>query len=99
MAIVNLRGRTDVGSTFLTVFDRYAQNLRDADCRLMLSGVSEHSLDTFETTGIIKTIGRNNVFKATDRAFESLLEALSAAEEWLEAEATLEVTEDVDVTD
>ncbi len=84
---MNLRGRTDVGSTFLTVLDRYAQDLRDADCRLMLSGVSEHSLDTFDATGIIKTIGRNNVFKATDRPAESMLEALAAAEKWLEETA------------
>ncbi len=84
VAIVNLRGRTEMGSTILTTLQRYAQNMRNANCRLMLTGVSEHTLDEFETTGIIKTFGRRNVFKATERAGESTLEALSAAEEWLE---------------
>ena len=94
MAIVNLRGRTELGTTILTVLERYAQNLRDADCRLMLTGVSEHILDEFETTGIIKTFGRKNVFKATDRAGESMLEALSAAEAWLEEAEPEPVAED-----
>jgi hypothetical protein len=56
----------------------------------MLSGVGEHILDEFEKTGLIKTFGRRNVFKATDRAGESTLEALAAAEQWLEDNADIQ---------
>jgi len=36
---------------------------------------------------LIKTFGRDNVFKATDRAGESLLAALAVGEKWLEEPA------------
>ena len=80
-----LRGRTELGSTILTVLERYAQNLRDADCRLMLTGVSEHILDDVRDNRHHQNIWPERTFsRATDRAGESMLEALSAAEEWLE---------------
>jgi SulP family sulfate permease len=80
---LRLRGRTDLGSTVLNVLARYAEELQEANCRLMLAGVGQHNLDEFEKTGLIKTFGRENVFKATDRAGESLLDALAVAEKWL----------------
>jgi SulP family sulfate permease len=91
VVILNLRGRIDLGSTFLTVLSRYAENLRQADCRLMLVGVGDHSLDEFEKTGLIKTFGRENIFKATDRPGEAMYEALSAAEKWVEEVAQVPV--------
>ena len=57
--------------------------MQEANCRLMLAGVGEHNLDEFEKTGLIKTFGRENDFKATDKAGESLLDALAVAEKWL----------------
>ena len=83
LVILRLRGRTDMGSTVLNVMARYTENLQQANCRLMLAGVGEHNLDEFEKTGLINTFGRENVFKATDRAGESLLAALAVAEKWL----------------
>jgi SulP family sulfate permease len=90
VVILRLRGRTDLGSTVLTVMGRYADGLREVNSRLMLSGVGEHTLDEFEKTGLIKTFGRGNVFKATDRAGESTLAALAAAEQWLADSAVIQ---------
>ena len=69
---------------------RYADGLREVNSRLMLSGVGEHTLDEFEKTGLIKTFGRRNVYKATDRAGESTLAALAAAEQWLADNAVIQ---------
>jgi hypothetical protein len=63
---------------------RYAETLREADCRLMFAGVSDQGIDELEKTGVVKAIGRENVFKATDRPGESTLAALGAAEKWIE---------------
>lgn len=81
--ILGLRGRPDLGSTVLNVLSRYAESLQAANCRLMLCGVGDHSLDQLENTGLIKIFGRDNVFKATERAGESALAALAAAEKWM----------------
>ncbi|UCC54266.1 MAG: sodium-independent anion transporter, partial [Anaerolineaceae bacterium] len=96
LVILRLRGRTDLGSTVLNVLADYAEELQEANCRLMLAGVGQHNLDEFEKTGLIKTFGRKNVFKATDRAGESLLAALGEGEKWLEdtAEGQPEETKD-----
>ena len=69
--------------------------MQEANGRLMLSGVGEHILDEFEKTGLIKTFGRKNVFKATDRAGESLLAALGEGEKWLEETAEDEPDETI----
>jgi SulP family sulfate permease len=87
LVILRLRGRTDLGSTVLNVLAGYAEKLQEANCRMMLAGVGQHNLDEFEKTGLIKTFGRDNVFKATDRAGESLLAALAVGEKWLEEPA------------
>jgi SulP family sulfate permease len=93
LVILRLRGRADLGSTVLNVLARYAEQLQGANCRLMLAGVGEHNLDEFEKTGLIKTFGRDNVFKATDRAGESLLDALAVAEKWLAETADVDSDE------
>ena len=84
-----------MGSTVLNLLAGYAEKLQEAHCRLMLACVGQHNLDEFEKTGLIKTFGRKNVFKATDRAFESLLEALAEGEKWLEETAEDEPDETI----
>ena len=50
---------------------------------LMLAEVSRFSKGVIEQTGQIRIYGRENVFNATDRFGESILEARHAAEKWL----------------
>ena len=47
------------------------------------AAVDEHNLDEFEKTGLINKFGRENVFKATERAGQSTLDALKEAEKWM----------------
>lgn len=83
VVIINFRGRTDLGITFMTVLTRYAEELRDHDCRLILAGVGDHTARELEKTGVIKVFGRDNIFRATERVGESTLEAFHEAERWL----------------
>ncbi len=80
---INLRGKSEVGSTFVTVLQRYCATLRARDCRLMLVGVDPHVRDQFEKTGILSMIGEENVFVATPQLGEALNRAVAAANEWL----------------
>ncbi len=82
--VLNFRGHTDFGSTFLTVLKRYALELRARNSRLILSGVGRQSLAELEKTGLINLFERHNIFIATDRIGESLFAAHADAEAWLE---------------
>ena len=82
VVIVRLRGRVDIGSTFLGVLRRFRIAILAVDGRLMIAGVGEELRDQMERTGFLDALGRENVFAATPVLTESLSEALKAAERW-----------------
>ena len=79
-----LRGRSEIGSTFVTVLQRYAQVLQDHDSKLMLVGVDPAVRDQLAQTGVLKLIGEENVFVATPQIGEALNQAVAAATTWLD---------------
>lgn len=81
--ILALRGQNEVGSTFLNVLTRYAEQLAGRDSVMMLAGVEPSVLTQMERTGVLHTIGRKNVFPASDGVGEALLQAVETAEAWI----------------
>lgn len=81
--ILNLRGRDDLGYTFLEVLQRYASDLQQHDCRLLLAEVSEQTRTQLEYTGYILIFGRDNIFDAGGRLHASLLDAYDRAQKWV----------------
>lgn len=81
-----MRGRKEVGSTFLGIIDRYARRLRERGGRLMLVGVSERVLWQLERTRLLRRLGPENVFPATPVIGEPLIEAYRTARAWLDGE-------------
>jgi SulP family sulfate permease len=86
VVILNLRGYTDLGSTFLLVMKRYAEKLHEHNCRFMMAGVGERLMEELENSGLIRVFGRSNVFRATERRQESTLEAYDLAQEWIQGQ-------------
>ena len=86
VVILALRGKKDVGSTFLQVVTRYARGLQRRNSKLMLVGIAPSVLEQMERTGILRTIGRQNVFMATEGVGQALLQAVDAAEGWIAAQ-------------
>jgi SulP family sulfate permease len=82
VVILWLRGRAELGSTFLGVLDRYAEELHAQESKLMLAGIGRFSKGVIEQTGQIKVYGRENVFEATEVVGESIVEAYHAADKW-----------------
>jgi SulP family sulfate permease len=78
-----LRGRSEIGSTFVTVLQRYARVLQDRDSKLMLVGVDPAVRDQLARTGVLELIGEENVFLATPQIGEALNQAVAAATTWL----------------
>jgi SulP family sulfate permease len=81
--ILVLRGEIELGSTFLEVIARYAEALRRQDSRLMLAGVAPSVKLQLERTGLLRTLGRENIFLVDERVGQSLQEAVDAAESWI----------------
>lgn len=80
VVIVSLRGKEDLGSTFITVMTRYASRMRDAGCTVMLAGVSDGVARQLEKTGAESVLGRDNVFPATAALTQSTRQAMDAAQ-------------------
>ena len=83
--ILSLRTRSELGSTFLGVIQRYAKGLAEHDSRLLLAAVSQESRNQFKQVGLLDDIGRENVFLDTEIVGESIHEALDEATAWLES--------------
>ncbi len=91
--IINLRKSSDLGSTFLKVLDRYAADLEAHDSVLMLAGVLPEVVAQFEKTGLMRKIGRENVFVEGAVIGQSVLAAWDKAEVWVAEEAQRRVAE------
>jgi sulfate permease, SulP family len=92
--ILALRGQTEVGSTFLNVLTRYAEQLAGRDSLLMLAGVEPYVLTQMERTGVLHAIGRKNIFPASEGVGEALLQAMEAGEAWIAAQGEGEAIKD-----
>ena len=80
---INLRGKSEIGSTFVTVLQRYSQALQARQGKLMLVGVDPLVRDQLAKTGVLTLIGDENVFVATPQIGEALNQAVAAANAWL----------------
>jgi SulP family sulfate permease len=80
---INLRGKSEIGSTFVTVLQRYSQALQARQGKLMLVGVDPLVRDQLAKTGVLRLIGEENVFVATPQLGEALNHAVAAANAWL----------------
>ena len=87
MVAINLRGKSEIGSTFISVLQRYARSLQARQGRLMLVGVDPLVREQLAKTGVLTLIGDENVFLATPQLGEALNQAVAAAHAWLKPAA------------
>lgn len=83
VVILVMRGRQEVGSTFLEVVKRYTDTLHQQGSKLMLTGIDPHIKEQFERTGIIHSIGTENIFLLDANIGMALQDAVDAAELWI----------------
>jgi SulP family sulfate permease len=81
--VLRLRGRTDVGSTFLGVMERYRREIESVGGILLLAGVGPALREQLERTGTLAAIGAERVCDAQETLTASLGVAVTSAEEWL----------------
>jgi SulP family sulfate permease len=88
---IGLRGKQEIGSTFISVLQRYTQALHAHDSKLMLIGVDPAVREQLAKTGVLALIGEENVFLATPQIGGAMNQAIVAAHAWLDKPAVLPV--------
>jgi SulP family sulfate permease len=83
VVILGLRGRNELGSTFIKLLERYASELGARNSKLMLAGVDPLVIEQLTKTSITDTIPLTDIFPATPILGESMQRAQASAEEWL----------------
>ncbi|MDX2231569.1 MAG: SulP family inorganic anion transporter [Leptolyngbyaceae cyanobacterium bins.349] len=83
VVILGLRGRIELGSTFIKLLERYASELGTRNSKLMLAGVAPAVVKQLAKTHITDTIPLTDIFPATSILGESVQQAQAAAEAWL----------------
>ena len=85
VVILRLRGRSDLGTTFMDVLRRYAEGLAAVDSKLVLVATNDTIEEQIGVAGITDVIGLENVYRGSERVGASLERAQADAVAWVEA--------------
>jgi SulP family sulfate permease len=83
VVIFLMRGHDELGSTMMTVLDRYARSVQMNDGLVMFAGVSEDIRVQMERTGLLRLVGEENTFLAHEQWGIAANDAIAKAEAWL----------------
>lgn len=84
VVIFNMRGRKEVGSSFIKVMKKYSESLDSKNSKMMLVGISDSVYEQLERTGILNYMGKEDIFKENRILGESLNNAWDEAEKWIQ---------------
>ena len=85
VVILRLRGRSDLGTSFMDVLRRYAEALVAADSRLMIVSANDRIIEQLAVTGITEVIGADSVYPGDERVGATVERASADAQVWVEA--------------
>lgn len=85
VVILRLRGRSDLGATFMDVLFRYGQALAAIDSKLMIVSADERILEQLTVTGITDLIGADNIYPGDERVGATIKRASADAATWVDA--------------
>ena len=84
VVILRLRGRSDLGTTFMDVLYRYAEALRRADSKLVLVSGSERVHEQLAVTRVTSVVGEQNIYMSGEWVGKTLDQAYRDARAWVE---------------
>lgn len=83
VVILRLRGKSDLGSTFMEVVLRYATSLLEVNSKLMLAYQSDRVHDQLQATGVADLLGEENIYESDEWLGATVTRAYRDAEEWI----------------
>jgi SulP family sulfate permease len=84
VVILRLRGRSDLGTTFMDVLARYAEDLGAVGSKLVLVSADEQLIDQFDVTGVTAAVGEDNIYPTDERVGATVARAAAEADEWID---------------
>jgi SulP family sulfate permease len=84
VVILRLRGRHDLGATFMKVLARYSAALDTVGSKMMLVSTDTELEDQLEVTGVAESVGRENIYSGSERLGAALGQAYANAKTWVE---------------
>jgi SulP family sulfate permease len=91
VVILRLRGRSSLGATLIEVLAKYSGELRAANGRLYLSGLSKRAQTRIEQSQRLRLTGPVHAYEATSLLGESTRRAMQDADAWLVSQTQDEV--------
>ncbi|HET8930443.1 MAG TPA: SulP family inorganic anion transporter [Acidimicrobiales bacterium] len=85
VVLLRLRGRSDLGVTFIEVLRRYSHALQQVGSRLMIVSVGEKVLAELAATGGIDDIGDLSIYRERARVGSATERAQAEARAWVDA--------------
>jgi SulP family sulfate permease len=84
VVVLRLRGRTDLGSTFMDVLLRYAEALRDHDSKLVLVSADENIHEQLAVGRVTSVVGSQNIYTSDEWVGRTFKQAYRDAVKWVE---------------
>jgi SulP family sulfate permease len=84
VVILRLRGRSDLGSTFLEVLERYAVSLAAAGSKLVVVSGDEKLNAQLDVTGVTRVIGPENIYTSDEWLGATVRRAYADAVDWVD---------------
>ena len=85
VVVLRLRGRTDLGSTFMDVLLRYAEALREHESKLMLISADENIHEQLAVARVTSVVGSQNIYTSDEWVGRTFKQAHRDAAEWVDA--------------
>jgi sulfate permease, SulP family len=84
VVILRLRGRTDLGTTFMDVLHRYAQALAATGSKLVIVSASQRIQEQLRVTGVTGLVAPDDIYTGDERVGATLKRAYADAVTWIE---------------
>ncbi|GAL86613.1 putative sulfate transporter [Sporocytophaga myxococcoides] len=83
VVIIGLRGRKEIGSTFVTVIKEYHEHLKRHHCILKLVGVGQVVYHQLDRTDLLEEIGKENVYRFDTELGRPMMRARKDGYQWI----------------
>jgi sulfate permease, SulP family len=83
VVILRLRGRSDLGTTFMDVLRRYAETLNASASKLVIVSASDRIQEQLRVTVVTALIGPGNIYPGDERVGATLKRAYADAQAWI----------------
>ncbi len=84
VVLLRLRGRSDLGTTFMDVLRRYGESLQAVGSKLVIVSAGELITDQLQVNGVTDVIGADNVVPGNERVGATVRQAYADALVWVE---------------